>query len=644
MRDASNLPGNKQLRIPQSRNIPGDSSQDDVTRAIAPSSAEPRKTKRLRQARSPPGSWPAIVLRVDRGSRPRAGIFAQAHWIPRPHQSWIACASPSSENPQSKPAATRRLLLASPPCERTRWDSEMSKPQSKMKIWPHMAGRSNSRREFLVQSSAMIGAATASSSALWAATAPTQNATALTQLSATAAVAAMRKGELKAEDYANALLDQAERLKGINAFRTLHPESVREAARAADKKRAAGASLGTLHGLPLPVKDSINTKALPTTNGTRALRDFKPKEDAAILGPLFAQGAILMGKTNLHELSCGWTTNNQAFGAVRNPYDLARTPGGSSGGSGAAVAARIAPLAIGEDTYGSIRVPATFCSLAGLRPTFGRYSAAGVMPLALNKFDQLGPLAREVRDLALFDSVVTGTREPLEAVPLKQVRIAISPEYLNAGIDPEMGRIVDAALARLASAGATLVHAELPPAVRAASDVERAILGYELLESLATFLKSQNTGVSLEELIAQASPNLAPLLQGSRNPGPREAYVALLQQMKEINAAAHDYFRAHNVDAIAFPPTLMPAFPQGDAQVVEIQGAQVDLFTAIGRNVGLGSCAGLSCLVLPAGITAAGLPVGLEFDGPPGSDRRMLAIGLSLEQALGRIRPPPQRA
>jgi indoleacetamide hydrolase len=498
----------------------------------------------------------------------------------------------------------------------------------------------SNRRQFLVQSSAAIGAAVAPTTALWAATG-VPDATALTQLSATAAVAAMRKGELKAEDYANALLDQAERLKNLNAFRTLRPESVREAARAADKKRAAGALLGALHGLPLPVKDSLNTKALPTSNGTRALRDFRPKEDAAILRPLFAQGAILMGKTSLHELSCGWTSNNLAFGAVLNPYDLTRTPGGSSGGSAAAVAARIAPIAIAEDTYGSIRVPATFCGLAGLRPTFGRYSGAGVMPLSLNKFDQLGPLAREVRDLALFDSVVTDARVPLEAVPLKQVRIAISPEYLHAGLDPETGRIVEAALARLASSGATLVHAELPPTLRAASDVERAILGYELLDSLAAFLKSQNTGVSLEQLIAQASPNVVPLLQGSRNPGPREAYPGLLKQMKDISGAARDYFREHNVDAIAFPPTLMPAFPQGDAQVLEIGGAQVDVFTAIARNIGLGSCAGLSCLVLPAGLTAAGLPVGLEFDGPPGSDRRLLAIGLSLEQALGRIAPPP---
>src|SRR5439155_6700170 len=258
----------------------------------------------------------------------------------------------------------------------------------------------------------------------------------LPDLSAVAAVAAMRKGEIKAEDYAQALLDRAQSLERLNAFRTLDREKVLEAARAADKARASGAALGALHGLPIPVKDSVNTKSLPTSNGTHALRDFQPQADATVLKPLFAQGAILMGKTNLHELSFGWTSNNGVFGPVRNPYDLNRVPGGSSGGSGAAVAARIAPLAIAEDTLGSIRVPASMCGLAGLRPSFGRYPDDGIMPLTTNKLDQVGPLTRSVADLVLFDTVVTGQHAQLAALPLKGVRIGISPEYFLSGLDP----------------------------------------------------------------------------------------------------------------------------------------------------------------------------------------------------------------
>lgn len=322
------------------------------------------------------------------------------------------------------------------------------------------------RREFLAKSSALT-VGTAVSTVLLCRTARAQTRTNLPDLSAVAAVAAMQKGEIKAEDYARALLDQAQSLEHLNAFRTLDHEKVLEAARAADKARASGAALGALHGLPIPVKDSVNTKSLPTSNGTRALRDFQPQADAAVLKPLFAQGAILMGKTNLHELSCGWTSNNGVFGPVRNPYDNSRVPGGSSGGSGAAVAARIAPLAVAEDTLGSIRVPASMCGLAGLRPSFGRYPDDGIMPLTTNKFDQVGPLARSVADLALFDMVVTGQRAPLAPVPLKGVRIGISPESLS-GLDPEVERITLAGVKKLEAAGITLVRAEVPEPVKGA--------------------------------------------------------------------------------------------------------------------------------------------------------------------------------
>src|SRR5260370_27412867 len=164
-------------------------------------------------------------------------------------------------------------------------------------------------------------------------------------LTAVAAVTAMGNGDLKAEDYARALLDRAQHLESLNAFRTLDKEMLLEAARAADKVRASGDALGTLHGLPIPVKDSINSKALPTSNGTRALRDFRPRDDAGVLKPLLAQGGILMGKTNLHELSYGWTSNNGIFGPVHNPYDPTRVPGGSSGGSGGAGCPRMGPPA-----------------------------------------------------------------------------------------------------------------------------------------------------------------------------------------------------------------------------------------------------------------------------------------------------------
>jgi indoleacetamide hydrolase len=323
------------------------------------------------------------------------------------------------------------------------------------------------RREFLFTTSQIVGGMVASS--MLPATAAVAADSNLLELSATAAVAAMRNGDIKAEDYARALVDRAQQLASLNAFRTLDREMVLEAARNADKRRASGAQLGVLHGLPIPVKDSVNTKALPTSNGTRALANFRPKDDAAVLKPLFAQGAILMGKTNLHELSLGWTSNNAIFGPVRNPYDPSRVPGGSSGGSGAAVAARIAPLAIGEDTLGSIRVPSTNCGLAGLRPSFGRYPDAGIMPLSDNKFDQVGPIARSVDDLLLFDNVLVPNAPPIAPKPIKDVRIGISRGFLMSGLDPEVDRASREALEKLRNAGAILVEAELPPAVQDAA-------------------------------------------------------------------------------------------------------------------------------------------------------------------------------
>lgn len=181
------------------------------------------------------------------------------------------------------------------------------------------------RREFLMGVAVLAGGAAAADAHANRSERP-NNPQPLTDLTAVAAVAAIRNADVKAEDYARALLDRAQQLESLNAFRTLDKEMVLEAARAADKLRASGASLGALHGLPIPVKDSFNSKALPTSYGTAAYRNFRPNNDAGVLKLLLAQGGILMGKTNIHELSAGWTSNNAIFGAVHNPYDPSRIP------------------------------------------------------------------------------------------------------------------------------------------------------------------------------------------------------------------------------------------------------------------------------------------------------------------------------
>jgi Asp-tRNA(Asn)/Glu-tRNA(Gln) amidotransferase A subunit family amidase len=465
----------------------------------------------------------------------------------------------------------------------------------------------------------------------------------LTDLTAVAAVSAMRNGELKAEDYARALLGRANHLESLNAFRTLDAEMVLEAARAADKTRASGAALSVLHGLPIPVKDSVNSKALPTSNGTRALRDFRPRDDAAVLKSLMAHGGILMGKTNLHELSFGWTSNNRIFGPVHNPYEPTRVPGGSSGGSAVAVAARMAPLAVAEDTWGSIRVPATMCGLAGLRPSFGRYPDDGIMPLTDAKFDQVGPLARSVADLALFDAVITGDRAPLTATRLKGVRIGLAPESLMSGLDPEVERVTSEAFHRLCAAGVTLVEAELPEVAKAAIGTAITIISYEAMPAIATFLEAQGTGVTFEQMLQQASEDIRSAFSKYALPPNRpatDAYESAMAKRQRVREEIRRHFEQHGIVALAFPPIMVPPPQIGEEEEVTIRGQKIPLIVAMGRNTALGSCASMASLVLPAGMTSNGLPVGLEFDALMGNDRAVLALGLSLEKALGPIQGP----
>jgi mandelamide amidase len=492
------------------------------------------------------------------------------------------------------------------------------------------------RRQFLIQSCALAAAAAVPARAARA-------QTSLHELTAVDAVRAMRNGSIKAEAYARALLDRAAAYEVLNAFRTLNRERVLEAARAADKSRASGAPLGLLHGLPMPVKDSVNTKALPTSNGTGALRDFMARDDAAVLKPLFAQGAILMGKTNIHELSYGWTSNNGVFGPVRNPYDTSRIPGGSSGGSGAAVAARIAPLAIAEDTLGSIRVPATMCGLAGLRPSYGRYPGDGIMPLTENKFDQVGPLARSVADLALFDAAVTGDASPLAATPLKGVRIGVSPDYFLSGLDPEVERVTNEALRRLAAAGATLVWAEIPQSATQAMGATITIIVYETVPAISAFLEEQGTGLTFDQMLQQASEGTQGVMKAFALPPNRPAqdvYESMLATRKQIREAIQRYFETQGIAALAFPPIMIPPPKIGEEAEVAIRGEKVPLYVAMARNTALGSCASMASLILPAGMSANGLPIGMEFAALNGSDRDLLSLGLSLEQALGPIPGP----
>jgi indoleacetamide hydrolase len=468
------------------------------------------------------------------------------------------------------------------------------------------------------------------------------------ELSAVEAIALMRRGDASAEDYATALLARCDAGRRLNAFISISPDRVKEAARAADRLRAAGARLGPLHGLPIPIKDSVNTKDHPTTSGTESLRGFRPKHDAPVVRALRAAGGIVLGKTNLQEMSLGYTSTNMAFGAVRNPYDPTRIPGGSSGGTAVAVAARMAPLGLAEDTCGSIRVPAALCGIAGFRPTTGRYPSAGVMPLT-PLFDTVGPHARTVADLALFDSVMTGDFDVLTPPPARAARLAVPRAQYFTDLDPEVARVTDDALARLAQAGATVVDAEVEDLVERVEAANYAIICHDTVASIRGYLREFGTGVTFEQLLARVGGNIRESLE-ARIPGgrlwvPDEAYA----QARDVHRPALQdalarCFRTREVSAVVYPTTLVPATPIGEEQEVSVAGKRIPFRTTMARNVAPASCAGLPSLVLCAGLTPDGLPVGIEFAGPAGRDRELLALGQTLEAIIGRAPAPPATA
>lgn len=472
------------------------------------------------------------------------------------------------------------------------------------------------------------------------------------ELTAREVLTRIREGALSAERYARYCLGQYEARRQLNCVTWLDKERVLEAARAVDSRRSKGASLGELAGLPMVVKDNIDTVGFPTTAGTESLRQAFPGRDAPIVGRLRDAGAILLGKSNMHELAAGGTSSNAVFGAVRNPYDESRIPGGSSGGTAAAIAARIVPAGLGSDTAGSVRIPAALCGIAGLRPTLplteqSLYTGGGIVPMSRD-LDTIGPMARTVEDVALLDSAIRGVPMP-EAHALRGLRLGAPRKHYWEMLDEGVAQIAEEAVRKLRDAGAEVVDVELPDGFESVGSVFFTLMMHGLRHDLTEYLRENVPGVSVEQLLSgiKSRDVAAGISMAFESNTPVEEIERLRREHRpRLIEAYRAVFSRNGIAALVFPTVPVPAppiRPEGDGpdDQIEVAGTRLPQVQVLIRNTFPAGAFGAPGLSVPAGMTASRLPVGLELDGLPGEDDRLLSVGMAVERVLGRL-PAPQ--
>ena len=433
----------------------------------------------------------------------------------------------------------------------------------------------------------------------------------------------------------------------LNSMIRLNPNARAQAA-ALDQERALRGTRGPLHGIPIILKDNYDTADLPTSGGSIALAGMIPPDDAFQVRKLREAGAVILGKSNLHELAMGITTISSVGGQTRNPYDPSRNPGGSSGGTGAAIAASFAAIGWGSDTCGSIRIPASHHNLFGLRPTKGLSSINGIIPLSHTQ-DVGGPLARTAMDLAigldatigadpadpatriLADSPLPRFVEGLDAEALQGARIGVLTELFgDAADDREHARIVRAALDSMSEAGAEIIDVEIAglDSLLSGSSLTGLEFKWDLIDYLAATPGAPVS--SLQDLLDRGLYHVR--LEGTfrRRAAPEERDSAAYAQAMDKRAAAREAVVARMdellLDALAYPTIRRRAARIGDPQG--------------GSNCRLSATTGLPALSVPAGFSDLGLPAGLELLGRPLDDARLLGLGFAFEQAVKPRRAP----
>lgn len=423
----------------------------------------------------------------------------------------------------------------------------------------------------------------------------------------------------------------------FHAFITIDREGALAQAKYCDQLISKGEKLGPLHGIIIAIKDNIHVAGLPNTAGTLALQNFIPNNDATIITRLKAAGAIIIGKTNMHELAYGITSDNKAFGAVGNAISGDFIAGGSSGGSATAVALNMAAIGIGTDTGGSVRIPASLNGLVGFRPSVGRYPAEGLTGISQTR-DTVGPIVSSVDDAQLLDSILSDETARYEKITLSGLRVGVPREYFYGNLEPAITEKVELLLEHLTQAGVELVEADLEGIGELNEKVGFPVVLYETKELLSAYIDRYlptETCESLSEKISDTGVKEA-IDMAFNGTISKEVYDDVIGRIRpQLQQLYSSYFAQQNVDAIIFPTTPLSARPiEGSEQTVELNGAQVPTFPTYMRNTEPSSNAGIPGLSIPLSTTDDGLPFGIEIDGPIGSDKRLLAIGLAIEELI----------
>ena len=473
----------------------------------------------------------------------------------------------------------------------------------------------------------------------------------------------IRTGEISSQQLVEVYLDRIAQFdgpNGLNAFITVTREEALSRAEELDRLAKQKKFQGPLHGLPIAVKDNLDTEGIRTTGGSKILAEWRPAQDAHVVMKLKKAGAIIIGKTNMHEFAFGITTNNPHYGPTRNPYDPTRIPGGSSGGSGAAAAAALCAGAIGTDTGGSIRIPASLCGVVGLKPTLGRVGRGGMMYLSFSR-DVIGPITRTVSDAALLLRAIAGRdprdpesqprilpRLPIQprgrGVGLRGRRFGVPKKYFFEGIHPDTELVMEEAIREIEKMGGVIKEVEVKH-MDLATATGFAIVLAESVYLMEDYLRAFDPAATIDKYLDQLGPDVKGALgsqKGSPESKPVPGYI-YARSIREDRAQMIAGFKEamSGLDALLLPTTPLPAAPIGDDVDTELLGQKVNTFLTFIKNCDPISVVGYPAITVPAGYGKTGLPIGLQIVARPWEEANLLSMAYAFEQAT-KVRKAPQ--